>query len=115
MNISVEHNIKLQGKFLSHQVDVYWKFSSAGMEHSTVVECKNWNKRLKQESLLAFRAKLEDLNHPKGVMVTRSGFQSGAVKYAKAHGIFLYELFEAPPRTTLGCEGREFWHDEAKG
>ena len=115
-NTSVEHNIKLQGKFLSHQIDVYWKFKSAGIEHSTVIECKNWNKRLKQESLLAFRAKLEDLsvNHPTGVMVTRGGFQSGAVKYAKAHGILLYELFEAPPRPPLVVKEGSFGTIELK-
>jgi hypothetical protein len=100
-NISVEHNKPLRGKYLSHQCDVYWKFKSAGMEYSTIVECKNWNKRLKQENLLAFRAKLEDLNNPKGVIVTRSGYQKGAVKYAKAHGILLYELFPAPPRPPI--------------
>lgn len=100
-NISVEHNKQLQGKYLSHQCDVYWKFESAGIEYLTIVECKNWNKRLKQENLLAFRAKLEDLNNPKGVMVTRSGYQKGAVKYAKAHGILLYELFQAPLRPLL--------------
>jgi|GEM_PF-1821487 len=98
-NIAVEHDVTLSGKFLDHQVDVYWRFESAGIEYSTVVECKDWNRRLEQEKLLAFSAKLEDLNNPKGVMVTRSGYQSGAVEYAKKHGIYLYELFEEPPLT----------------
>jgi len=113
-NISVEHNKQLQGKYLSHQCDVYWKFESAGMEYSTIVECKNWNQRLKQENLLAFRAKLEDLNNPKGVIVTRSGYQKGAVKYAKAHGILLYELFEAPPRSPFVLKEGSFGTIELK-
>jgi len=113
-NISVEHNKQLQGKYLSHQCDVYWKVESAGMEYSTIVECKNWNKRLKQENLLAFRAKLEDLNNPKGVIVTRSGYQKGAVKYAKAHGILLYELFEAPPRPPFVLKEGSFGEIELK-
>ncbi len=96
-NIEVQHNKTLDGKFLSHQVDVYWKFESGGIEYSTVVECKNWNRPLEQERLLAFRSKLEDLNNPTGVIVTRSGYQSGALKYANAHGIYLYQLFEEPP------------------
>ena len=41
-------------------------------------------------------------------MVTRSGFQSGAVKYANAHGILLYELFEAPPRPPLVVKAGSF-------
>jgi len=100
-NISVEHDVELTGKFLSHQCEVYWKFERAGIEYSTVVECKDWSKRLEQEKLMAFRSKLEDLNNPKGVIVTRSGYQSGALKYARAHGILLYELFEQPPRPPL--------------
>lgn len=113
-NISVKHNKQLQGKYLSHQCDVYWKLESAGMEYSTIVECKNWNKRLKQENLLAFRAKLEDLNYPKGVIVTRSGYQKGAVRYAKAHGILLYELFEAPPKPPLVVKEGSFGTIELK-
>jgi hypothetical protein len=96
-NIDVQHNVTLPGKFLNHQVDVYWKFESGGIEYSTVVECKDWNRPLEQEKLLAFKSKLEDLNNPTGVIVTRSGYQSGALKYAHAHGIYLYELFEEPP------------------
>jgi hypothetical protein len=48
-NIDVQHNVTLPGKFLNHQVDVYWKFESGGIEYSTVVECKDWNRPLEQE------------------------------------------------------------------
>ena len=96
-NIKVQHNVTLRGKFLEHQVDVYWELETAGIKYRTVIECKDWNRALEQEKLLAFRAKLEDLNGPVGIMVTRSGYQSGAVNYAKAHGIYLYEMFEEPP------------------
>jgi hypothetical protein len=96
-NIVVEHDVTLPGKFLKHQVDVYWKFERAGIEYATVVECKDWNRALEQEKLLAFRAKLEELNNPTGIMVTRSGYQKGALEYANKHGIYLYQLFEEPP------------------
>jgi hypothetical protein len=43
---------------------------------------------------------LEDLpGQPRGIFVTRNGYQSGAKEWAMAHGILLYELREAdyPP------------------
>ena len=99
--IQVRHNLTIPGKFLNHQVDVYWECETGGIKYRTVIECKDWNRPVEQEKLLAFRAKLEDLNNPRGIMVTRSGYQSGAVNYGTAHGIYLFELFEQPPRPPL--------------
>jgi hypothetical protein len=66
-NIAVQHNVEIPGKFLKHQVDVYWELETGGIKHRTVIECKDWNRPLEQEKLMAFRSKLEDLNSPVGV------------------------------------------------
>src|SRR5918911_1035141 len=106
-NINIEHNITLQGKTVQHQVDVYWEFSLAGFVYRTVVECKNWGThKVKQENVLAFKQKLEDLNNPLGVMVAQTGYQEGALRYAQTHGILLYQLFEESlPNPVVAKEG----------
>jgi hypothetical protein len=107
-NVEVEHNKTLQGIVETHQIDVYWKFEKGGITHEAVVQAKDWQSRVTKGELLHFKAVLDDLpNQPRGIFVTRSGYQQGAKNYANAHGIILYALDEPRPRpnttiTTLG-------------
>jgi hypothetical protein len=108
--VDVRHNVTLQGITASHQIDVYWEFEHAGIVHKVIVQVKDWNKRVDQGELLKFKSVLEDLpGQPRGVVVTRKGYQSGAGEFARAHDILLFELDECGPKsrspvtlTTLG-------------
>lgn len=92
-NLRVEHDIKLQGLTNEHQIDVYWEFETGGITYRTVVECKDKTKPVEKQTLHALWTTLQDLpGQPRGVVVARSGFQEGAERFAKAHGILLYEL-----------------------
>lgn len=107
LNISIQRNVILQGKTTSHQIDIYWKFENGGVRYETVVQAKDWNKPVDKGQLLEFKGVLDDLpGQPKGIFVTRSGYQSGAKEVALAHGILLYELGEAdypaPVAITVG-------------
>jgi hypothetical protein len=52
---------------------------------------------VKQEHVLAFKAILDDIpGQPRGVIVSRSGFQRGAWKVALASGIQLFQLGPMP-------------------
>jgi hypothetical protein len=100
--ITVEHNKTLQGKISTHQIDVYWKFQKAKIEHEVIVQAKDWRSAVKQGDLFHFKSVLDDLpNQPRGVFVTRTGYQQGAKDFAAAHGIILYELDEPPPKKTI--------------
>jgi hypothetical protein len=110
-NIKTEHNITLLGNTCPHQIDVYWKFEHTGMTYENVIQAQDWGSRVKQEQLFAFNCLLDDLpGRPKGIFVTRTGYQKGAKKYADARGIILYKLHEEPQQppepnltvTTLG-------------
>ena len=101
-NLVVEHDVTLQGKTTSHQIDVYWKFEFGGVTHEVIVQAKDWQHRVEQVHLLAFRQVLDDLpGQPRGIFVTRTGYQSGAKEFALAHGILLYELKEADDEPPL--------------
>jgi hypothetical protein len=97
--IVVERNKILQGRISPHQIDVYWKFELAGIAYETIVQAKDWKNRVKLGQLLEFKGVLDDLpGQPRGIFVTRTGYQKGAKDYAAAHGILLYELAEPPRR-----------------
>jgi len=92
-NLTVEHDVQLQGKILSHQIDVLIRFERSGVQHTVIVQCKDWDSTVKQEHLLAFAGVLDDLpDHPTGIFVTRKGYQKGARQLAKAKNIILYTL-----------------------
>jgi hypothetical protein len=91
--VKVEHNVTLAGKTLRHQIDVFWAFEFGGIQYETVVQAKDWNKAVDQGELLKFQAVLDDLaGQPRGIFVTRTGYQRGAEEFARANGIVLYEL-----------------------
>ena len=94
--IKVEHNVRLQGKSsVAHQIDVYWEFEKGGITYRTAVEAKDWSNPVNQGELFKFNCVLDDLPHKTiGIFVTRTGYQSGARKFAEHHGICLYELSE---------------------
>jgi hypothetical protein len=95
-SIEVKHDVTLAGRTTYHQIDVYWEFERGGIKYITVVQAKDWTTRsVEQGELLKFKAVLDDLPHqPRGVFVTRTGYQEGALAFAAAHGILLYVLRE---------------------
>ncbi len=70
VTIEVMHNITLQGKTLSHQIDVFWEFEMGGIRYTTVVQAKDWSTAIDQGELLKFRAVLDDLpGQPRGIVM----------------------------------------------
>lgn len=93
--IDVKQNIILQGKTTHHQIDVFWEFEQGGIKYQTIIQAKDWNQRVKQEQLFTFKSVLEDLpGQPRGVFVTKTGYQKGAKEVAEKNGILLFELRE---------------------
>jgi hypothetical protein len=101
--INVQHDVILQGRDAKHQIDVYWEFRHGNITYYTIIQAKDWTSPVKQEQLFAFKQVLQDLpNQPRGIFVTKTGYQKGALDFAKANGIELFSL-------------REFTDEDAKG
>jgi hypothetical protein len=88
--IDVLHDRSITGRSgVGHQVDVHWKFKQAGIFHTVLIECKNYATPVTLERIRSFYAVLHDIGNCKGLMVTRTGFQSGVAKFAEFYGIDL--------------------------
>lgn len=91
----VERDVVLDGRSTKHQIDVTFEFKAGPASYRTIIQCKDWGATVKQEQVLAFHSVLTDIpGQPRGIMVSRSGFQQGARNVADHHGIKLYELRE---------------------
>jgi hypothetical protein len=89
-NVQVQHDQSILGKSgAPHQIDVLWRFRIAGVEHLVLIECKNYGSAVEIGHVRNFHTVIEDINGARGVLVTRVGFQSGAVTFADHHGIGL--------------------------
>jgi len=92
-NIEVKHNVRLNGLATSHQIDVFWEFQVDDVRYQIVLEAKDWKGAVDQGQVLKLSAVLADLpGRPRGIVVSRSGFQAGARRLAAVKGILLYEL-----------------------
>jgi hypothetical protein len=100
--LTVEHDAQLQGKILTHQIDVLIRFEKDEMSHTVIVQCKYWNSAVEQAHLLTFAGVLDDLpDRPTGIFVTRKGYQAGALKLAEAKNIRLYTLRERTEKDAI--------------
>ena len=64
------------------------------MDFLVLFECKRHKSPVKREHVMVLHAKLQSTGAQKGVIVAASGFQSGALEYAQAHGIACVRLVD---------------------
>lgn len=91
--LKIEHDVYIKGNLGTHQIDVYWEFEFNGIKYKTVVQAKDWNSNVPQEKILAFNQILQDIpGQPRGIFITKTGYQKGAREIAEKLNIVLYEL-----------------------
>jgi Restriction endonuclease len=75
-----------------HAIDVVGRRTVAGVDLLWIVECKYWNKPVPIEKVLALRSLVLDLGADRGLLMSESGFQSGAIRTANQKDITLTSL-----------------------
>ena len=97
--VNVQHNIKLVGKDGEpRQFDLYWEFELGGHVYRTIVECKDYANDVPVDKVDALAGKLKEFPELKGIIATRNGFQSGAIKKAQANGIDVIVVRDEDPK-----------------
>ncbi len=91
---SFEHNVVLNASDGSYQIDGLIKFSLLGVSYTTLVECKHYKDPIKREQIQILFDKIRAVGAQKGIFVTTSYFQTGAIKYASEHGIALISVID---------------------
>ena len=92
-DVQIQHDVTLIGAAgVEHQIDVFWTFKIGGVDYKVAVECKDYNSHVSKEKIETFHAILHDVGNIHGIFVSKMGFQSGAIMYAKKYGIQLMEI-----------------------
>jgi restriction endonuclease Mrr len=90
----VEHLDPVEGLDGTYVIDVTVRFRVAGLDFLVLFECKRHATPVKREHVQVLHAKLRSTGAQKGVVVAASGFQSGALQYARSHGIACVRLVD---------------------
>jgi restriction endonuclease Mrr len=87
------------------QVDVKITLRTRFHTFVTLVECKRWKDRVGRDRVDVLAASIEGLGANKGAIFTTTGFEEGAVAYAKSKGIDLFVVRDLLPQE-WGLPGR---------
>lgn len=111
-NCSFQHNKIIEVDDGNYQIDGYIEFELMGIYYKTLIECKHYKSSISREKVAVLYDKIRACGANKGVLVSSSNFQSGAVQYASKHSIALIQLTDADSiyetRSDFTEKGRAF-------
>lgn len=90
----IVHNKKIETYDSTYQIDVFAEYTAFGCNHKIIIECKHYTKNIKRSLVTDLYTKIQSTGAQKGILISTSGFQSGAVIFAKAHGIALWQVVD---------------------
>lgn len=94
-NLEIQHNVIIQKSDGNYQIDGKIQFDVMGIRYVTLVECKHYKNAITREKVQVLYDKIRAVGAHKGILISTSSFQSGAIKFAKEHGIALIQIVEA--------------------
>ncbi len=107
---TIEHNRIIEAYDGVYQIDIYATYRALGTKMRVLCECKQYKSKVKREIIQILEQKVRSLGMNEGILLSTSGFQKGAIQYAREHGIALMQVFDkecmpayhsAPPETVL--------------
>lgn len=78
----------------SVNVDVYVEETIGNIIHRIICECKNWRNNIPKDVVHAFRTVMQETGAHRGYIISRVGFQRGAMEAAEATNIELVTFAE---------------------
>jgi len=99
----IKHNQKMEVDDGTYQIDVLAEYTALGARNKVIIECKKRSKSIKREIVAELYAKIQSLGAHKGILISTSGFQTGATLYAKKHGIALWQICDKHIKHVYDC------------
>lgn len=91
-DFNITHNVNIPAADGIYQIDVYAEFTAMKSKFKVLCECKQYKSAVSREKVAVLHDKINSIGANKGILISTSGFQSGAIQYAKVHGIALIHV-----------------------
>jgi hypothetical protein len=85
---------RVDGARGQHDVDVVVRATRAGIRQVWVVECKLWRRSVTKLHVAALAQIIQDVGADRGIILSETGFQAGAIRLASMSNITLTSLAE---------------------
>ncbi|WP_036187013.1 restriction endonuclease [Marinobacterium lacunae] len=92
IGLEASTDVTVQGVRTKHDVDVLVTSHYVGFDITWIVECKHWKKPVNKLHVLGLREIVSDVGADRGILLSESGFQSGAIEAANLTNIQLTSL-----------------------
>jgi len=90
----VKHDVQIEREDGTYQIDVFAEFELFGSNFKVLIECKKHKNKIKRDVVQLLFDKIRAIGAHKGMIFSTSGFQEGALLFAKKHGIALIRIIE---------------------
>lgn len=110
--MSARRNVSLPLPRGTVDVDVLAEETVDGITHTTICECKNWRTNIPKEIVHAFRTVMQETGANRGYIISRVGFQTGALEAAAATNIELVTFDEFQERYFRKWIAKRIWFIE---
>lgn len=94
LKCSIEHNQIYRIGDENYQLDGVIEFEELGVKYKTVVECKKYKSRIKRSQIQILNDTIKNVGANKGIFISTSSYQKGAMEYAKKNGIALLQIVD---------------------
>lgn len=92
LGLEAQTDVRVQGVRTRHDIDVLVKSHHVGFDITWLIECKHWNSRVSKLHVLALREIVSDTGADRGILLSESGFQSGAIEAATLTNVHVTTL-----------------------
>lgn len=106
--------MKIEGVRTTHDIDVFVKTKFIGQDVKWIVEAKYWSSPISKLHVLGLRTIVDDTGADKGFIISKVGFQSGALEAAKQTNIRLLTYEELTKETTDYVQDEVLTHFEER-
>lgn len=94
IGLDAKTDVTVQGVRTTHDIDVLVKSHHAGFDITWVVECKHWKEKVSKLHVLGLREIVSEVGADRGILLSESGFQSGAIEASNLTNVRLTSLEE---------------------
>lgn len=106
-NFDIKHNQQVEAYDGTYQIDVLAEFTALRSRIKVLVECKKLTRAVDRDKAMLLHGKLQSIGANKGILISTTGFQKGAVQYAKMHGLTLWQLCDRSIRHVVASGHQE--------
>lgn len=104
LGMQADTDVTLIGVRARHDADVLVRFMASGVTVTWIVECKQLNRPVSKSAVLTLESIVRDVGADRGLLVSESGFQAGAILASNQANITLTSLHELKDSTALDVE-----------